>query len=387
MKVTLGTFQTNVDINLAVLDVLESGRLSYGPYSQKLEQEFSEFCGHSYGVLSNSGTSSLVVALLAMKEKYGWDCNAEVIVPATTFVATYNAVIHAGLQPVLVDITPGRWDFNYDTVVNAYTDKTVAVMAVNLFGKPSQLRSIRKACRHLGLKMIEDSCEAVGATHHGEPVGFYGDISVFSFYMAHILTSGVGGIAITSDKELALLMRSYVNHGLSVSSLHPDDWDAGFLGRKFRFDRIGHSYRITELEAAIALQQFNALGWIVDARNVVAATYMTYLGNEINNGLIQVAEVGDWETSSWMMFPIVLNVHKKYVMMDVLREAGVEVRDMLPLVTQPCYEHNIHSPWVAEDFPVAQRLNKSGFYVGCHQDVTRDQVMHVTEVIKGVLHG
>ena len=111
MRVTLGTFSTTDKLNDTIVSILKDGRLSYGPYSQELEHKFAKMCEHEYGVLSNSGTSSLVVALLAMKEKYKWGDDAEVIVPATTFVASYNAVLHAGLKPVLVDIDPFRWDF------------------------------------------------------------------------------------------------------------------------------------------------------------------------------------------------------------------------------------------------------------------------------------
>ena len=379
MRVTLGTFKADPELHDTIDGILSSGRLSYGPYSQTLEDEFAQYCGHRYGVLSNSGTSSLVVALLAAKEKYGWTKRSEVIVPATTFVASYNAVLHAGLTPRLVDIDPERWDFGYDEVADVRNSYTVAVMAVNLFGKPSQLRSIRKACDDFDLFMIEDSCEAVGAMHFGAPVGSYGDISVFSFYMAHIITAGVGGIAVTSNEELALLMRSYVNHGLSVASLHPGDYDAGFLGRKFLFDRIGHSYRITELEAAIALHELRKIDRILEGRNRVAEWYTESLSFEIGSKEIQVASYRRGETSSWMMYPIVLSRMSKHKMMAVLRANDIEVRDLVPLTYQPCYDID------HEEYPNAQRLNTDGFYIGCHEDMTQDQVSYATEIIQEVL--
>lgn len=380
MRVALGTFSSTDGMYIDVNGILDTGRLSYGPYSKELERSMAYVADHSFGVLSNSGTSSLVVALLAMKEKYKWDSSGEVIVPATTFVATYNAVIHAGLKPVLVDVDPGRWDFGYNEILNAYTENTRAVIAVNLFGKPSRLRSIRKACRHLGLKMLEDSCEAIGAMHHKDPVGSFGEISMFSFYMAHIVTAGVGGCAVTSDEELALLMRSYVNHGLKTDTLKPSNYDAGFLGRDFQFDRIGHSYRITEFESAIALNQLKRLYEIIRERNAVADMYNHFLEGEIENGEVLVAEVGDWETSSWMMYPFVLNNVDKFEMKRVLRAQEIECRDMLPLTNQPCYQID------ESDYPVAARLNRHGLYVGCHENMTEAQVFYVTNAIKRELY-
>ena len=274
MQVSLGTFECNHVIRERVAAVLDSGRLSYGPQSKELEAIFAKQHMCKHGVLSNSGTSSLLVALEALKETYGWFDWSEVIIPATTFVATANAVIQARLTPVVVDVHPSYYDLDPYLIQPALTKNTVAVIAVNLFGKPADLQTISNMCHLHDLRMIEDSCEAMYVGISGNPVGSWGDIGVFSFYMAHIIPAGVGGMSITNNDDLALQMRSLVNHGLSYSNLpSADEYDPSFLGRDFVFDRIGYSFRITELEAAIALGQIDRVASIINIRQRVASYY------------------------------------------------------------------------------------------------------------------
>jgi len=377
MRVAIGTFEATPRMIDRVVRVLRSGRLSYGPESKELEQEFALLHDSLYGVLSNSGTSSLVVALQALKELYGWPDGSEVIVPAITFVATVNAVLQCRMVPVLVDVEPQYYDLNPRKIAGAVTDKTVACIAVNVFGKPADLLEISRACWENGkLTLIEDSCEAMLVEISGRKVGSVGKVGVFSFYMAHLLTAGVGGIGITEDYEIARKMRSLVNHGISVENLPgPDRYDPAFLGRNFEFDSIGHSFRITELEAAIALEELNRLYSIVDKRNAVAVYYDRLLSGFADK--MQLPEVRPNSRSSWMMYPIVMRFQGKHEIMGWLRRADIEVRDMLPLTTQPCYK-GMFNP---SDYPVAQWINESGFYIGCHPGINHEQQEYVADVI------
>lgn len=380
-RITLGTYYASSEMLDNIDLVTKSGRLSYGEFSQRLEAEFATLCKQSYGVLSNSGTSSLQVALQACKEKYRWRGGAHVLVPATTFVATVNAVLHAGLTPILVDTNPITWDLDasYVNTWPSNDEKAVAVITVNLFGKPSQLKQIRKECDLNNIIMIEDSCEAVGALHHGEPVGSYGDISVFSFYMAHIITAGVGGIAITSERDLARRMRSLVNHGISHQNL-PDTYKVSFLGRNFDFTSIGHSFRITEFEAVVALSNLHRIKEIISKRQDNASLYDKLLGDissRTYRGYFQTAYIASSDTSSWMMYPIVLRKEKKYKLMQHLRLAGIEVRDMMPLTNQPCYS----GMWNKDDYHVAKIINERGLYFGCHEGLSSDDITYVANTI------
>ena len=374
MYVPIGTFEATPNIIDRVIRVLKDGRLSYGSESQELEQRFARMHHSKYGVLSNSGTSSLVVALQALKEIHGWPDGSEVIIPAITFVATANAVIQCRMVPVPVDVHPKYYDISSYQVIEHVTDETVAVIAVNVFGKPADLPSLSLVCSAHDLVLIEDSCEAMGVGINRRPVGSWGKVGVFSFYMAHILTCGVGGMAITDDYDLAKKMRSLVNHGISVENLPgPDRYDPAFLGRNFEFETIGHSFRITELEAAIGCEQLSMLDDIIERRQEVAEHYNNVLDPMGN--MIQKPMVRGNSRSSWMMYPIIMRNMEKHKMMVWLRDNDIECRDMLPLVNQPCYK-GMFDP---VKYPIANWIDKHGFYIGCHQDTTWQQQEYVAQ--------
>ena len=376
MRVTVGTFEANDRMIDRVVRVLKSGRLSYGPESKELEREFALLHDSKWGVLSNSGTSSLVVALQSLKELKGWPDGSEIIVPAITFVATVNAVLQCKMVPILVDVHQKYYDIDPCLIASAITDRTVACIAVNVFGKPADLPAIAQVCWTNDITLVEDSCEAMMVKIAGRRVGSWGTVGVFSFYMSHILTAGVGGMAITDDFEIAQKMRSLVNHGLSVENLPgPDRYDPSFLGRNFEFDTIGHSFRITELEAALAIEGMNDLTHNISERQKVANYYNAILSPL--SPYMQLPEIRPNSQSSWMMYPIVLHGHAKYNLMQHLRESEIEIRDMLPLTEQPCYK-GMFNP---KDYPVAYAINNSGFYIGCHPGVDRVQREYVAEAM------
>jgi dTDP-4-amino-4,6-dideoxygalactose transaminase len=248
-------------MRLYLNQVLDSNRISYGEKSLAFEKKFAKLHNCEYAILSNSGTSALEVALQAMKEVNGWDDGDEVIVPATTFVATANVVIHNHMEPVFVDIDAVTYGINPRLAHEAVTDKTRAIIPVHLFGQPCEMNAVMAVAKEQGLGVIEDSCETMFADHHGQSVGSMGDIGCFSTYVAHLLVTGVGGICTTNNAAYAAKIRSLVNHGLELQHLNPGDNFAPqpTVGRRFSFDTMGHSYRITEMEAALGLAQLDDL--------------------------------------------------------------------------------------------------------------------------------
>lgn len=362
--IALGTFEANERMRNRINMVLRSGRISYGPYCAEFESRFALRHGSLYGVLSNSGTSSLLVALQALKIAYGWSDGDEVLVPALTFVATVNAVIQAGLKPVLVDVTLPYYDMNPETLANSLDTSTRAVVGVNLFGQPCDLPFLRRFCDTHGLALVEDSCETVGVSIGGKPVGSWGDIGVFSLYTAHVLVAGVGGIGITHDASLAKLMRSLVNHGLDLSELPTGEtYDPTFLGRKFRFVHPGHSFRITEFEAAVALSELENLNEIVTQRQAVAQTWDELL--QPLTAHFCLPQVRPGSESCWMMYPLLINDGlDKYDLMRYLASQKIEVRELMPLTNQPYLQRFIEG-----HHPVADWINEHGIYIGCHQHI------------------
>lgn len=379
----VGTFKTTPRMAELVNEVLLSGRISYGPMSQRFEREFAAIHDSHFAVLSNSGTSSLQVALQALKELHGWADGDEVIIPSLTFVATCNVVLHNRLTPVIVDVEPDRYGIDATKIEAAITDKTRAIMPVHLFGMPCDMTSIAAIAQYHGLSIVEDSCECMFVRHQGKSAGAWGDIGCFSTYVAHLLTTGVGGLATTNNPDYAKKMRSLVNHGRDGIYISMDDGREAtgselkeVISRRFRFESIGHSFRITELEAALGVAQLETWPEMIAARQANAARLLEALAP--CESWLQLPTTRKDTGHAYMMFPLVLRYEPSERFTAYLEERGIETRGMLPLTNQPVYQG-----WCKEsDYPVAQWINRSGLYVGCHQDLNEDGLDYTASTIK-----
>lgn len=382
-KFSLGSFVVTDSMRNLVLEVLQSGRLSYGPISRQFEQRFAEVQGMDHACLSNSGTSSLVVSVQALKELHGWRDNDEIIVPATTFVASTASILHNRLVPVLVDVDSRHYDIDTELIEEKINWRTQAIMPVSLFGYPCDMVAVRDIANRHGLKVIADNCETTLGRVENLSTDAWADISCHSFYVAHTIIAGVGGMSTTNNPDYAQAMRSRVNHGLDLSELpNGEHYDPSWLARSFRFTSVGHSFRITELEAAIALSQLDDWRAIRDRRNRVAIWIESKLSQFSDH--LQLPEKRENTHPCQMCFPIVLKQEAKYNIMRSLRERGIECRDMVPLLNQPCYRH---LGWRMDDFPVSKKLLDTGFYIGCHSDITHDDVEYLESVFASYLKG
>ena len=381
-NVTLGIFKASDRARQLVNQVLDTGRISYGPLSKQFEDEFSAMHGCKYGVVSNSGTSSLHVAVQAIKELYGLMNGYEVLVPAITFVATVNVLLHNGLRPVLVDVEPQYYGMDVNDAERKTTNRTVMMMPVHLFGMPCQIDALRIHAKSKSMFIVEDSCEVMFVGLNGKPVGSWGDVGCFSTYVAHLMSTGVGGIATTNSPNIAAKMRSLVNHGRDGIYLSIDDDNVSstklkeVASKRFRFESIGHSFRITELEAALAVAQLEDKDVMLRARRENAGALSEALC-EMEDTL-QLPHVRPNAEHAYMMYPIVLRRGNKWALCNYLEERGIETREMLPLIGQPCYAGR----WTEKEYPVAANINKNGFYVGCHQGLTTEDMVYVAENIR-----
>ncbi|MHC4748328.1 MAG: DegT/DnrJ/EryC1/StrS family aminotransferase [Planctomycetota bacterium] len=385
--VGVGTFSVNPRMRLYLNQVLDSGRISYGEKSLAFEKKFAKLHNCDYAILSNSGTSALEVALQAAKEVNEWEDGDEVLVPATTFVATANIVIHNNLKPVFVDIDGVTYGINSKLAEKALTDKTRAIIPVHLFGQPCEMSNVLLLAEENNLFVVEDSCETMFATHYDQLVGSMGDIGCFSTYVAHLIVTGVGGICTTNNGMYAAKMRSLVNHGLELEFLNPgENFSPGAaVGRRFRFDTMGHSYRITELEAALGLAQLDDLFihemLTVRRRNARHLTAGLKILNQAHDDMFYPPITLQHNTHSWMMYPILTKKgHDKEPMMKYLNEHMVETRDMLPILSQPAYSY-----LDPDDFPVSKWILESGFYVGCHQDLSPEDMQYILQTLGSYL--
>lgn len=349
-------------VEKSVLDVLRSGWLSPGKKVEQFENAVARKHKAKYGVMVNSGTDALRIALLALKEKYGWQDGDLVMVPGVTFVATVNTVIQAGLKPELVDVSMYDWNLNPDNLERRLetlpnTKKIKAVIPVHVAGNPCNMTRIMELARKYNLKFIEDSCECIGVDGIAKA-----DITCFSFYAAHILTTGVGGMAITNDRDLKELMWSYANHGREQAG-------------EFTFKRIGYSSRATELEAAIGLESLITLDSAIQKRRENA--------ERLCNGLSDVDGIRVYFSthSAFMFFPIVISessMMDRDSLLKYLKQNQIECRKLLPLLRQPCYEGR----WNPNEFGISDWVNKNGFYIGCHEYLDNETIDRTIDVLR-----
>lgn len=372
---------------------LDAGRLSQGEFVYKFETEFARLHNQKYGVACNSGTSALHAALEALKEKYGWRRNSEVLVPAITFIATSNACIHAGLKPVFVDVDPVSYNINPDLIEAKITKKTVAIMPVHTFGQPCEMDAIVAVAKKHNLKILEDCAEAHFATYKGVPVGSFGDIAGFSTYVAHTITTGVGGVITTNDQELAEICRSLIAHGRACTcdrclASNPQQVCKlrmqTAIDKRFMMVRMGFSYRIGELEGALGVAQLENRQFIMDTRKK-NATYLTERLKKYES-YFQLPYFPDYVDHSFMMYPVVVRKGTPLTrreLTEYLERNNIESRPMLPLLNQPVYKKLFGN--IEDDYPVARWINDYGFYVGCHHGLNPKDMDYIVDCIESFI--
>jgi perosamine synthetase len=244
-----------------LVEAIRSGWVSsIGPFIDRFEREFANFCGVRHCVALANGTVALHVALLAA----GVGPGDEVIVPDMTFVATAAAVRHVGAEPVLVDVDRETLTLDVELTARAITSRTKAIIPVHLFGVPADMDALRAVAKERGLFLLEDAAEAHGAKIGGRPVGSLGDAATFSFYGNKLITTGEGGCVVTDDTGLADRVRFLKDHAMSKS-------------RRYYHPEVGFNYRMTNLQAALGCAQIARFPEMLGRRMAVLAEYRRQL--------------------------------------------------------------------------------------------------------------
>lgn len=241
----------------SVVDVLRRSAIAgYGPEVRRFEHAVAQFVGSDYAVATSSGTAALHLALLAADIGPG----DEVVLPALTYVATANVVRYVGATPVFVDVDPDTWNMSPASLVERLTPRTKAIIAVHLYGQPCDMPAITAIAQEQRLIVIEDACEALGASVQDRPVGGLGDIGCFSFSSGKIVTAAGGGMVVTSIKDFARRIRH-----LSRQAKLPKP---GYI-----HSDVGYNYSLGTLQATLGYSQFRRLGSALSAHTRVAASY------------------------------------------------------------------------------------------------------------------
>ncbi len=377
-----------------VMDVLDNERLSQGKYVARFEKEFAQAHEKKYGIMCNSGTSALHLALETLKEVDNWDENTEILVPAITFIATSNACIHAGLKVVFVDVEPNTYNINPNEIEKHISVNTKCIIPVHTFGMPCNMEKIMNIAKQYHLRVIEDCAEAHFAKVNGKPVGSFGDISAFSTYVAHTITTGVGGIVCTDNQEFMEIVRSFLAHGRACTCERCIASDSKVvcakrmsneMDRRFSFIRLGYSYRVGEIEGALGLAQLERKDEIMRKRHENAQYLIR--GLEKYEDLIQLPYHPKNIEHTYMMFPILIKPEKRInckEFVEYLEKYNIETRPMLPLLNQPIYKEIFGD--IEKNYPVAKYINQNGFYIGCHHGLLKEQLNYQIKIISEYLN-
>ena len=255
----------------AVVEVLRSGWVSQGARVAEFERQFADYVGAKHAIAVTSCTSALHLALVAS----GIQAGDEVLCPSLSFIATANAIVHAGAIPVFVDIDETTFNMNPACIESAITPRTRAILAVHQIGLPAAIDEIKEIGTRRGLAVIEDAACAIGSEYRGARIGMpHTSMACFSFHPRKILTTGEGGMITTNEPELAARIRRLRQHAMTVSDLARHNVRKVVLET---YNEVGYNYRMTDLQAAIGLVQLERLDDMIAKRRALAARYSSLL--------------------------------------------------------------------------------------------------------------
>ena len=394
-RVTFGTIQIPELSKKLISEIVETARISSGKYVRRFEDEFATLLGVKSAVAVSSGTDADILALAVLHD-YGAKTGDEVIVPALSFVATGNAVVHAGFKPVFVDIDRSTLNIDVERIEEALTDKTRAIMPVHLMGKPAEMDTINAIARKHGLFVIEDAAEAHGAMYKGKPVGALSDMGAFSLYVAHIITTGEGGIVVTNNEDYAEILRSLRSHGRACKCKECTlNTTSGFCAKRFKkgngedqrfiFERLGYSSKMNEIEAAIGLGNIENYAEIVKKRR---ENLLYFIGcfNRFNPYLVTINEESHEQIGPHAI-PIVIQEEASFTQAELARfleKNGIETRTLFTSMPTQCPGF-AYLGYSLGQFPNAEYIGKHGIHIGVHHDLGLEEMEYVLVAIERFL--
>ncbi len=393
INIPFGTITITDKAKELIMQALESKRISCGRLVHQFEQKFASLYGVREAVAVSSGTDAVALALAVLYD-YGAERGDEIIVPALSFVATGNAVLQAGFTPVFVDIERETLNINPAFIENAITGRTRAIMPVHLMGKPVDMDPVMSIARKHELFVIEDAAEAYGATYKGKQVGTIGDLSAFSLYVAHIITTGEGGIVLTNDENKAEILRSLRSHGRACKcETCVLNLGAGYCAKRFNnpaktdirfvFERVGFSAKMNELEAAIGIGCLDYYDDILAKRrkNFYA---MSAIIRKYGKYMYTITE-GEHSKIGPHALPIILKeplTFSRDAFVDYLEKSGVDSRNLFQSIPTQAAGFRFLGHKLGE-FPEAEYVADHGLHIGVHQDINDEQIRYLDKVIAG----
>ena len=353
----------------AVTQVLRTPRLSLGPKVPEFETAFTRRLGVKHAVACNSGTSGLHLIWRALRLKPG----DEVITTPFSFIASGNSIMFVGARPVFVDIDPDTWQIDAARIEAAITPRTRAILPVDVFGSTPDMDAVVEIGRRRGLRVVEDSCEALGTLYKERPAGTLAEVGAFGFYPNKQITTGEGGMVVTSDDEIAFAVRSLRNQGR--------DPDAGWLAHA----RLGFNYRLPDINCAIGIEQMRRLDEMLQKRARVARWYVERLADERR---IRLQRIPPEVSMSWFVFVVRLadeySQARRDEILHRLQQRGIGCGNYFtPIHLQPFYRTQFG--YEPGDFPLTELLSARTVALPFHNHLSEADVDAVVRELRQLL--
>jgi len=378
--------------------------LTTGPYASEFEKKFANFFGLRHAVLVNSGSSANLIAVSALSSPVLGERRLrpgdEVITVAAGFPTTVNAIIQNQFTPVFLDVTVPTYNVDVTQLENAYSDKTRAIVLAHTLGNPFDLKAVKEFANRHSLWLIEDCCDAVGATYDGQMVGTFGEMATASFYPAHHITMGEGGAVVTGNSKLKTILESFRDWGRDCWCAPGSDntcgkrYDWDFPGipegydHKYIYSHIGYNLKATDMQAAVGLAQMSKLVSFIEARRQNFTTL--YQGLKDLEEYLILPDATPGSEPSWFGFPLALRDEgpgKRKALLQFLEGKKIGTRLLFGgnLTRQPAYKeakYRVAGSLEKTDFVMTQV-----FWLGVYPGLTRPMLNYVIECIHDFFTG
>lgn len=393
-KVSVGYPCYGYEEIVSAVDSLLDLRLSQGRKVEQFEHDYARYVGTKHGVAVNSGSSANLLAIGALMKAGRVKQGDEVIVPAATFTTVVSPILQHGLVPVFVDVDPRTFNISPEAIGKAITPKTGLIMPVHSLGCPADMPAIMAVAERHGLPVIEDCCEAHSATIDGKMVGSFGLIGTYSFFVAHNMTTGEGGMVMTSDDELDYLLRSMREFGrlkdyprdkprFSYSDETMRDYDERYV-----FELMGYNVRMTDITASLGIEQLKRLPSLNERRLSNVAYYDKRLKRHAR--FLTTPFVPEGYFHSFYGYTLLIHENAPFARTQIVRflEAqGIETRAFMGgnLAVQPAYRgERIRVPF---PMPVTEMVMERTFFIGSHPQIGEEARKHVCDTFDRFFSG
>jgi dTDP-4-amino-4,6-dideoxygalactose transaminase len=370
-RIEFGELRIGDTARAHLIDVCDTSWASMGPKVEQFEKEWSDLFLYKDSVAVSSGTDACINACLALYDIAGASRGDEVIVPALSFIATSNAVRMAGFTPVFVDIEKETLNIDPSKIEDSITEKTRAIMVVHTMGRPCDMTAIVEIAHKHGLRIIEDACEAHGALHKLKRIGHFGDMTCFSFYVAHLVCCGEGGIVSTNDESIAQVLRSTRSHGRPFDSIY------------FDHQRAGINSKMNDLEASIGLEGIENFHDTFNTRKHTMIRFrMACLGFE---DVVWFSEEEARDFNCPHGFSITAQKEGDIVKVtDCLDRYNIHWKRNFGCIPT---QHAAFSDmgYSLGDFPNAEWVGENGIHIGCHQYLSEEDIARVETALNEAL--